>query len=143
MVHLQRDKKGGGVGTELREGGGGEEVAGKVRAPIHQVTKQTVNGWMGPAHRQILYSAETIRGRRGCRERPVCIWTSPSGLLAQQHGPPPATPHSFSESPACGNLPGGKQGWGWDAQVKPRYFLITLAEVEGEGFHLGAGWMSL
>lgn len=78
--------------------------------------------------------------------REACVYLDfhPSSLRAQQHGSPaPAgSQHSFSRNPASQFSlwePAGRKGGdqGWHAQVKPHYFLITLAEVEGEGFHLG------
>ena len=61
-------------GDRAGERGRGAEVAGKVRAPIHQVTKQTVSGLMGPAHRQIVYSVgDNPREMRVLREASVYL----------------------------------------------------------------------
>lgn len=105
-----------------------------------KTNSQRLDGACTSSH--CLFGEDNPRAMRVLREA-AFIWTShPSGLQAQ-HRLTSSSRLFYSRNPASRSSlwePAGREGGarGWNTQVKPHYFLITLAEVEREGFHLGS-----
>lgn len=125
-------------------GGGGDEVAGKVRAlypSSDKTNRQRLDGACTSS--SCLLGGGDRSETRALREARVYLdFPSQRPHLLQ-----PALSAAFLETrrrlAARGTPPGGRRGSGRAARAKPHYFLISWAGVEGEGFHLGATWKSL